>query len=280
MAPKIIEACAPVLPATNVWVEVFCGSAAVTMAKERSKVEVINDCDGDIVNFFRVLRNTVQTRQLMQLLAFTPYSRREYADLVALPPPADPVQRAWRFWAIARMCYGGYRPANHGSNFASRTRGRWRRSLGSRNGMGGDAATLHNKIDELDRFTERLRGVYIEDKDFTYILDVWDSPKTLFYLDPPYFGTEGYYDNGMFPKHRHYELADCLARIKGKAVVSYYPHPKVDELYPADRWRRVSHRMRKNQQKAHVGVEAKYETELLLCNFDVARAPKGTDHGA
>ena len=267
MAPKIVK----LFPAHHVYVEPFGGSGSVLFAKERSKVEVYNDCDGDCVNFFRVLRDEALTEQLMARLLNTPYSRREYADLCRQDVPADPVLRAWRFWAIARMCFGGYRPANKGVSFAGATVGRWRRSLSSRHGFGGDAATLHGKIDELARFRDRLLGVYIEDKDFPYILDRWDGSagETLFYVDPPYFGTEGYYDNGLFPSWRHVELADMLARIKGKAVVSYYPDPQLDELYPADRWQRVSYRVRKNQQKTHVGVEAKYETELLLCNFEV-----------
>jgi len=62
-------------------------------------------------------------------------------------------------------------------------------------------------------------------------------------------------------------LADAVARIKGRAVVSYYAHESLPELYPVARWRRETFRMRKNQQATHVGVEAKYETEVLLCNF-------------
>lgn len=263
MAPKIHQ----LIPAHTVWVELFCGSASVTMGKERSQVEVINDVDGDVVNFFRVLQDDALTDQLMRRLIFTPYSRRVFRDLCDSPAPSDPVLRAWRFWTLARMCYGGYRPANRGSNFAGSTRGRWRRSLSSRHQLGGDAATLHNKIDELDEFTERLRGVYIEDKDFAYILDRWDSDKTLFYVDPPYVGTEGYYDNGAFPAARHRELAYRLQRIRGKAIVSYYPCALVDELYPKARWTRFAHAMRKNHQSAKVGARAKYETELLLCNF-------------
>lgn len=272
LAPRIIA----LMPPHEVYVEVFGGSGAVLFAKERSKVEVLNDCDGEIVNFFRVLQDPGKTDRLMQRLFVTPYSRKVYAEMCERPLPKDDVLRAWVLWARARMCFGGYRPAENGFRFAGNTRGRWRRSLGSRHQGGGDAATLHNKIDELDRFTERLRGVYIEDKDFPYILDWWDSPRTVFYLDPPYFGTEGYYAGGMFPEWRHYELADHLARIKGKAVVSYYPHPKLAELYPEDRWHRATFRVRKNQQKTVPGTEAKYETEMLLMNYeptDGARAP-------
>jgi DNA adenine methylase len=276
MAPRIVA----LLPPHNAYVEVFGGSGAVLFAKDRamSKIEVLNDCDSEIVNFFRVLQDHDRTDALMERLLMTPYSRQVYEEMCDEPIPEDPVLRAWNLWARARMAFGGYRPCENGKPFSGSTRGRWRRSLSSRHQKGGDAATLHNKIDELERFTERLLGVYIENKDFPYILDRWDSPRTVFYLDPPYFGTEGYYDSGLFPEWRHYELADHLARIKGKAIVSYYPHPKVDELYPADRWQRSSFRVRKNQQKTVVGCEAKYETELLLMNFEPARAPeeKGT----
>ncbi len=268
LAPKIVK----LLPEHRVYVEVFGGSGAVLFAKQRTQVEVYNDVDADAVNFFRVLRDETMTDRLMMLLIHTPYSRREYRDLCHMPAPADPVLRAWRYWAIARMCYGGYRPANNGKSFAGSTVGRWRRSLSARHQLGGDAATLHNKIDELARFAERLRGVYIEDKDFPYILSRWDSAETFFYLDPPYFGTEGYYDGGLFPTYRHVELADLLARIQGKAIVSYYPHPKVDELYPKNKWRRVLLAGTKNHQSARRGMTKEKTTELLLCNFDLESA--------
>lgn len=171
MAPRIVR----MLPDDHeVFVEVFGGSGAVLFAKERSKVEVLNDCDGDVVNFFRVLRDEALTDRLMERLLNTPYSRKEYAEMCRQPPPGDPVLRAWRFWAIARQCYGGYRPANHGCAFAGATVGRWRRSLSSRHQFGGDAATLHNKIDELARFRDRLLGVYIEDALLPGPAVLWD----------------------------------------------------------------------------------------------------------
>lgn len=262
LAPRIIAA----MPPHRCYVEVFGGSAAVLFAKERSHIECINDVEEDVVNFFRCLQEEATTRQLMARLIFTPYARAEYERFCEMTAPADPVLRAWRFYSMARQMFGGFRPANNGRQFAASTRGRWRRSISDKCQC-GDANTLHYQIDELDRFTERLRGVYIEKKDFVYILQRWDSPETLFYLDPPYVGIEGYYNNGDFGAVRHVELANLLQRIQGKAMVSYYPHPSIDDLYPAERWTRITFHGTKNAQKAQRGVPKEKTTELLLCNF-------------
>ncbi len=235
-----------VFPEHRAYVEVFGGSGAVLLAKPRVGVEVVNDVDGEIVNFFRVVREEATRRELMERMLWTPYSREVFETLVRSPVPECPVEQAWRFYCIARMMFGGYRSGRadrHGVNFAPAAQGRWRRSMdlrADRQAGGRDTATLHRQIDRLDEIGERLRGVFIERKDFTYIVDKWDRPETLFYCDPPYIGTEGYYNNGDFGAVRHADLADMLGRIGGRAVVSYYPHEDLDRLYPADRWRRVA----------------------------------------
>ena len=259
----------PMIPEDHqTFVEVFCGSASVALAKGRSHIEVLNDVDGEVANFFEVVREAELRRELMERLLWTPYSRQVFAELCDMAPPADPVRRAWRFWAIARQCFGGYRPANNGRSFAGTTRGRWRRSISSRHCAGGDAATLHKQIDALDTIGERLRGVYVERKDFAYVLDRWDRDTTVFYCDPPYVGTEGYYDNGCFGAVRHMELANMLNRIRGRALVSYYPHESLEELYPEGRWRRTKVLAVKNFNGTDVGHTKPKRVELVLCNFD------------
>jgi len=268
IAPKIIA----LFPVHTCYVEVFGGSGSVLFAKERSHMECLNDIDSEVVNFFRVMSDPELSEALQQRLLFTPYSRELFEELVDMDPPTDPLEKAWRFYTIACQCFGGYRPANEGREFAGATRGRWRRSLSKRHSQGGDAATIHSKISRMDRFSERLRGVYIEKKDFTYIFQSWDSPETLFYCDPPYHGTEGYYDNGHFPATRHVDLANALNAIEGKAILSYYPHADLEQLYPAGTWRRVEVQAMRNSHKTGRGSPKKKVTELLLCNFPEASA--------
>lgn len=261
LAARIVEA----MPEHEAYVEVFGGSDAVLFAKPPCKVEVLNDVDGDVVNFFRVLRDERQTERLVHLLRFTPYAREEFEAQVQAGVPVDPVYRAWRFFVIARMSFGGYRPANCGKAYQGATRFRWRRSVRVNK---CEPNVFKSKVEELAAFGDRLRGVFVERRDFSYVLNRWDGEEVLFYLDPPYVTHEGYYDNGSFGAVRHYELASCLAAIKGRAVVSYYPHETVDQLYPAERWRRIELEAVKNAQRTARGETRERTTELLLCNFD------------
>lgn len=101
----------------------------------------------------------------------------------------------------------------------------------------------------------------IDNRDFREIFLVYDSPTTLFYVDPPYVGREKYYAGG-FTEQDHRDLAEILNGIQGKAVLSYYDDPLVDELYP--NWRRETF------QSARQVVNGKNNIaeELLLMNFD------------
>ena len=111
---------------------------------------------------------------------------------------------------------------------------------------------------------ERFREAQIECLDFSKLIPKYDTAETLFYCDPPYVGTEGYYSGG-FGEPEHRELARLLQGIEGKAMVSYYPHPLVDELYPG--WRRISWEACKYSEKVKGGKRQR-ATELLLMNYD------------
>ncbi len=253
------------MPAHDIYVEPFTGAANVFFAKPRARIECLNDIDGDIVNFFRVLGDPAALRRLVDRLRLTPYSREEYERCCCTDPPSDPVGRAWRFYVLARQSFGGYRPANNGKAFSGSTRGRWRRSLRINK---NEAAVWRDAPEALLDIAERLRGVFIENRDFRYVIARYDRPDTLFYLDPPYIGHEGYYDRNSFAPVRHVELGNVLNRIQGKAMVSYYPHPSLERLYPADRWRRVEFQATKNTQNVARGRKHERVTELVLCNFD------------
>ena len=96
-------------PAHDLYVEPFGGAAAVLLAKPPSKNEIYNDLRSDIVGFYRVLRNDEQRARLKQLISYTPYSREEFYAVrkIYYSPEKDPVVRAWRFWVLASMCFGG-----------------------------------------------------------------------------------------------------------------------------------------------------------------------------
>lgn len=111
-----------------------------------------------------------------------------------------------------------------------------------------------------------MKTVMIDNRDFRDIVRVYDSPTTLFYVDPPYIGREKYYAlteaDREKPERLHRDLAEILNNIYGKAIISYYYHPFLDELYP--NWRRETF----TSARQVVNGNNNIAEELLLMNFD------------
>ncbi len=166
------------LPPHNAWVEAFCGSAAVTLAKAPAPLEVINDSDGEVVNLFRQLR--ANSAELCRLVSLTPYAREEFRKARVAIAGLPDMERARRFLVAAMMTINGTSGSKHsGFSFSnSYTRG----------GKEARVSRWYNLPDRIAKVVERLRTVRVENVDaLTLIEDYIDRPATLLYLDPPYF---------------------------------------------------------------------------------------------
>lgn len=219
LAPVIVSH----FPAHTTYVEPFGGSASVLLAKPASAVEVYNDVDGDLVNFFHVLRAPELATALEEAIAATPYSRAEFER--ALQPSTDPVERARRLMVRQRQSYGG-----RGERWA------FARSASARVTRKWNAG-----LERLQDVHQRLRDVQIESCDWTVTLDRYDSPETLFYLDPPYHPETrvgGGYAHEMGCRD-HERLVRRLLRVRGAVVLSGYAHAVYAPLERARGWERV-----------------------------------------
>ncbi len=207
------------LPVHEVYCEVFGGSGALLFAKPPSRLEIFNDLDGGVVNFFRVLRNPKQAQELQRLLTLTPYAREEYyACLKGWETEPDPVERA-RQWYTSVM---------QSMNSSIRAAG-WSctREPGS-----NSARTWRNAIARLDRCAARLALVQIDHRDFERILETYDSETTCFYLDPPYLPEtrrkrSTYHQEMSLDDHQR--LLTCIQQVKGMVILSGYAHPLYQE---------------------------------------------------
>lgn len=220
----------PLLPYTHHYCEPFGGSAAVLLNREPSPVETYNDMDGEVVCFFRVLRN--QTDELIRAIALTPFSREELALAVTKPDKdTDGLERARRFFVRARQVRTGLAQ--------TASAGRWAHCRDtSRAGMAGAVSRWLGSVEGLSEIAQRLLRVQIENRPATEVVRLYDTPETLFYCDPPYpHETRG--DSKAYKYELggqdHVELAAVLRNAKGKVAVSGYRCPLLEELYKG--WR-------------------------------------------
>lgn len=227
LAPWVIS----FFPRHSCYVEPFGGAGSVLLQKDPVGAECYNDLDGEIVNIFRILRDPNRARELTRRVEFTPYSRDEFNW--SYEPPADDLDAAHKL--IVRSFMG------HGSDSATRScRTGFRAKLTEGRVLPAfEWARWHEAI---PAFTERLKGVVIENRDAHQVIRRLDGPNTLCYVDPPYCHstrsaltgrsgkTHGYRHEMSDDDHR--ELAATLRSVRGMVVLSGYPSELYDhELY-------------------------------------------------
>jgi len=214
-------------PPHDHYVEPFCGGASVLFRKYPSSIETINDLDGEIVNFFRVLRE--RPAELIESLELTPYAREEL-QVAWEPVPNNPVEQARRFYVRSAMAFGG--PWRYGTGW---------RYITNLHGRGSRVVREWNDLGKLEAAVNRLRQVQIEHDDALVIIPRFDTPKTLFYVDPPYVLSARSEERKRYTYEmeddQHRQLAAVLNQVKGMIVLSGYQSPLYDELYPG--WTRI-----------------------------------------
>ena len=216
----------PLLPTATHYCEPFGGSAAVLLNRVPAPVETYNDIDGELVNFFRVLR--VQKEQLLEAIGLTPFSREELREAVRpVNSEATDLERARQFFVRARQVRTGLAQ--------TASEGRWAHcKLTSRAGMAGAVSRWLGSIEGLAEIAQRLLRVQIENAPALEVIKRYDSPETLFYCDPPYVhesrsDTNAYAFEMSDDEHR--ALAQVLHNVKGKVALSGYQCNLMDELY-------------------------------------------------
>ncbi len=210
------------LPPHNAWVEAFCGSAALTLAKKPAPIEVINDLNGEIVNFFQQLRENSEA--LCEAIALTPYAREEFLVSRDSQLPKDPLERARRFLVATMMPVNGtYGSTSAGFSFSqSYTRG----------GKEARVNRWYNLPNRLAQAVERLRNVRIENRDARQLLDMFSNrPATLVYLDPPYFVKRSHkYVIDAADESFHKELLEICLKSRCMILLSGYNNTLYDSV--------------------------------------------------
>ena len=227
LAPWIISH----FPAHKNYVEPCGGAASVLLQKPRSPLETYNDLDGNVVNFFAVLRD--KPHELIEKIWLTPWARHEYEN--AYEPHDCAVERARRFYTA---CWMSITPTFNDSWRPNRRNVRFLLN----NDKGSVSQLNAHEVDHLYVIAERLLRVQIENDPYQSVIIRYDTPDTLFYFDPPYVidtRAESNVYSYEWTDADHAVAADILRTCAGYVVVSGYACPLYTELYEAHSWHRV-----------------------------------------
>jgi DNA adenine methylase len=204
----------PKIPKHTCYCEVFAGAAWLLFKKEESKVEVINDINKDLVTLYRVIKNHLE--EFIRYLKWILVAREEFARFKAENPDTlTDIQRAVRFYYLLRTSYGA-KVVNQTFNVSPTEPSR---------------LNLLRIEEDLSQAHLRLSRVYIENMHYQKLIERFDRPETFFYVDPPYYGCEKDYGDGIFAREDFAKLRDMLAGIQGRFILSINDVPEIRELF-------------------------------------------------
>ena len=243
------------IPEHRLYCEPFIGGAAVFFAKAPSKVEIINDTNGEIVNFYEVLKRDFSA--LEKEVAITLHSRMRHKQARVInenPEMFDRVKRAWAVWMLANGSYGCRLDGSFGYD---------RRGSTSKN--------LDNKRALFtEDFAIRLQRVQIECCDALRIIQSRDAPDAFFYLDPPYVGADqGHYDG--YTQEDFDALLGLLESIQGKFLLSSFHNKSLVEFTKRNGWHTLGFRMA--CPMAHGYKTKRKKVEVMTANFPISVNP-------
>lgn len=228
LADKIIS----LFPPHRCYVEVFAGAGSILFRKPESRVEILNDINLELVTLYRVIKHHLD--EFIRYLRWLLTAREEFELFKRTDPSTlTDVQRAVRFYYLHRNAFAPGLPspvfrcdATHRSRF-----------------------NLLRIEEDLSVAHLRLAGVFVENLPYQKAIERFDRRETLFYLDPPYYGCEAYYGKGIFAREDFARLAEQLAGLKGRFVMSINDVPEIRRLYRRFTIRVVSTRYRVGQAR-------------------------------
>ena len=241
---KLAREIISLMPAHNCYCEVFGGAGWVMFKKTPSNVEVINDINSELVNLYRVIK--FHFEEFIKQFKFILIARDEYERLkLSKPETLTDIQRAVRYYYLVRLSYGG-KAVDHNFTVAATRM---------------PPINLLRIEEELSQAHLRLSRVAIENQHYSKIIERFDLPDTLFYLDPPYFNCEDYYGKGLFNKADFERLRDQLKAVKGKFILSLNNVPEIREIFK-------DFHIIDTSVRWSLGKEYNEANEVIIMNFE------------
>lgn len=241
---KLTQTIIPLIPPHKCYVETFAGAAWVLFRKPESKVEVINDINGDLVTLYRVIQNHLE--EFVRYFKWSLISREEFARLQAVPPETlTDIQRAARFYYLVKNAFGA-KVVSQCFGVANSSKPR---------------LNLLRLEEDLSEAHLRLSRVTIENLPYEQLIKRYDGKDTFFYCDPPYWDCENDYGKGLFNKTDFERLRDVLKDCQGKWLVSINNVHQIRTLFEGYEFKEVQTSYSINNGNT------KPVTELLIANY-------------
>ena len=226
------------------YIEVFGGGGWILFGKSPGNdKELFNDANSNISNLFYCVRE--HSEELIEKLRYVLNCREDFDRLkhiISEKAEIGDVQRAANFYQLIRYSYAS-----------------------GCDSYGGKSHSMWSNFPLIEQASRRLQKVVIENKDFEKLISAQDSEMSFFYCDPPYFATEGYYNNVGFTSADHKRLRDSLKKISGKFLLSYNDCPAIRELYQG--YEMYSYERLNNIRQRFDG--GSMFNELLIANYDL-----------
>ncbi len=247
---KMLQHVLPLIPTHNLYCEPFCGGAAVFWAKEPSAVEILNDTNKELINFYEVVQNDfVALEQTVRISLHSRELHRDAQHVYERPQMFDRIKRAWAVWVLANQ------------SFSSMLDG----SFGYDKAKGTTSKKIHNRREAFtEDFAIRLQQVQLECTDALRIVRSRDTVNSFFYIDPPYFNSDcGHYDG--YTQEDFEMLLKAISVIEGRFLLSSYNSPLLVSYVQKFGWNQQMF-----TQKVSVNKGAgKTKVEVLTANYDI-----------
>ncbi len=247
MLPHIM----PLIPEHNVYVEPFAGGAAVLFAKEPVQTNVINDLNGELINFYRTCVSDFPA--LRSEILKTLHCREQHQIAWAIynnPDYFDNVKRAWATWALSVCGFSGMLSTSFGI---------------SRTGAQKSTKIAGCKM----RFTEELRELLekctIEQDNALAVISRFDCSNAFHFIDPPYVGSNMGHYTGMFTREDLKQLLDLCADLRGKFMLTMYPDEMIEQYAEHNNW--IIHRVERTVTAAK--IKRRKQEEWMICNYEI-----------
>lgn len=244
----------PLIPKHSRYSESFCGGAAVLFAKEPCDSEVINDLNGELINFYWMAQ--VYYSDLKAYIDKSLHSRDIHSHAKHInthPSFFSPVERAWAVWVLSKLSYSSKLDGSFGYDFSG--------------GMPKKLSGAKDNFTEL--LCKRLERVTIENRNALDVIETYDSLDAFHFVDPPYINSNcGHYE-GMFNHNSMMMLLELLSSIKGKFMLTMFPYNAIEEKALKEGW--IINRVERTISASK--TTRRKQEEWMVCNYQAPNEP-------